>query len=237
MVVDGEKQEDLDKLAQDILKVAGEGQKFLFRSAASILTSLANLGKQPIAPENMAEYKPNHNTGVILVGSHVQKTTQQLNRLLQEKEITGIEIDVKQLRDFPEKRQEIINQALTKINQARSEKQTPVVYTSREELTFADIHTRLEFGKQVSSLLMDIVRNLPPDIGFLISKGGITSNDVLSDGLSLKKARLLGQILAGCSVITTPKNHPLFPSLPVVLFPGNVGDNEGLVTAYQRLKA
>jgi len=44
----------------------------------------------------------------------------------------------------------------------------------------------------VSSLLMDIVRGLPSDIGFLISKG-ITSNDVLSTGLALTSARLLGQ--------------------------------------------
>jgi uncharacterized protein YgbK (DUF1537 family) len=33
---------------------------------------------------------------------------------------------------------------------------------------------------------MDVVRGLPPTLGFLISKGGITSNDVLSDGLALK---------------------------------------------------
>jgi len=57
-----------------------------------------------------------------------------------------------------------------------------VVYTSRQELVFADVQARLEFGAAVSSLLMDIVRGLPSDIGFLISKG-ITSNDVLSTGL------------------------------------------------------
>ena len=50
---------------------------------------------------------------------------------------------------------------------------------------------------------MDIVRGLPADIGFLISKGVITSNDVLSTGLSLNSARLLGQILAGCSMVIT----------------------------------
>ncbi len=237
VVVDGEKQEDLDKLAQDILTVAAEGKKFLFRSAASILTSLANLGKQPIAPENMAQYKPNHNTGVVLVGSHVQKTTQQLNQLLQQSEIVGIEVNVTLLRDNPDTRGQIIKDSLTQVDKARSQNKTPVIFTSREELSFADIETRLAFGKEVSSLLMDIVRGLPRDIGFLISKGGITSNDVLSQGLSLKEARLLGQILPGCSVVTTPKDHSLFPSLPVVLFPGNVGDVDGLVTAYQRLKS
>lgn len=237
VVVDAETQADLDKLAQDILTVAEEGKKFLFRSAASILTSLANLGQQPIAPENMAQYKPNNNTGIILVGSHVKKSTQQLTRLLQESDVKGIEISVIYLREFTDdvSQNTLLNDCLIIAENARKEGKTPVFYTSREELTFPDIETRLEFGKKVSSFLMDIVRNLPRDISFLISKGGITSNDVLSDGLSLKEARLLGQILAGCSVITTPKNHHLFPNLPVVLFPGNVGDVNGLVTVYQRL--
>lgn len=235
--VDAETQSDLDKFAQDLLTVAREGKKFLFRSAASILTSLAGVGKQPIEAENMSKYKPTHNTGVILVGSHVKKTTQQLNQLLQQPQIAGIEIDVVLLKDNPNARQEIINKALKTVRKILSENKTPVIYTSREELTFADIATRLEFGKQVSSLLMEIVKALPQNIGFLISKGGITSNDVLSDGLSLKEARLLGQILPGCSVITTPANHHLFPNLPVVLFPGNVGDKNGLVTAYQRLNS
>jgi uncharacterized protein YgbK (DUF1537 family) len=110
-----------------------------------------------------------------------------------------------------------------------------VVFTSRKELEFADTSTRLAFGQAVSALLMAIVQELPADIGFLISKGGITSNDVLSTGLNLPTARLLGQILAGCSVVRTPENHPRFPDLPVVLFPGNVGDANALATVYTRL--
>lgn len=235
VVVDGETQADLDQFAQDLLAIAQKGKKFLFRSAASILTSLAGLGKQPISAENMAEYKPYHNKGVIVVGSHVNKTTQQLKELLKQADIVGIEIDVTQLRDDLTQRDNIIASTLKRIQTILTANQTPVVYTSREELSFPDIETRLEFGKQVSTLLMDIVRGLPREIGFLISKGGITSNDVLSSALKLKEARLLGQILPGCSVITTPANHDLFPNLPVVLFPGNVGDENALVTAYQRL--
>ena len=81
---------------------------------------------------------------------------------------------------------------------------------------------------------MDIERGLPPTIGFLISKGGITSNDTLSTGLALRTARLLGQIIPGCSVVRTPADHPAFPDLPVVLFPGNVGDETALALAYRR---
>jgi len=234
-VVDGENQADLDQFAQDILTAADQGKHFLFRSAASILTSLAQLGKQPLEPELMGRYKPTDKTGIILVGSHVKKTTEQLNDLLQESGIVGIEIDVTRLRDFPEQRNQLLTEALDNINIIRQENKTPVIYTSRQELAFNTIQERLDFGVSVSALLMSIVQQLPRDISFLISKGGITSNDVLSTGLSLRSARLLGQILPGCSMITTAEDHPLFPNLPVVLFPGNVGDTQGLTTAYHRL--
>lgn len=234
--VDAEKQADLDRFAEDILATAAEGKRFLFRSAASLLTSLAQLGSQPVRGENMAEYERSPKPGVILVGSHVQKTTRQLEQLLLESGIAGIEVDVMRLRDNPAATIELRSEILKKVNAAYNSGQTPTIYTSREELQFDDIQQRLDFGKVVSGLLMDIVKGLPSDISFLISKGGITSNDVLSTGLELRSARLLGQILPGCSMVITPDNHPQFPKLPIVLFPGNVGDDRGLATVYQRLK-
>ena len=111
-----------------------------------------------------------------------------------------------------------------------------MIYTSRTELQFEDQKSHLAFGEQVSAFLMEVVRNLPETTGFLNSKGGITSNDVLSDGLALRTSRVVGQILAGCSVVRCPENHPRFPDMPVVIFPGNVGDEQALVTVYQRMK-
>ena len=236
-VVDGETQADLDRFAQEILTAVGSGKRFLFRSGASILTSLAQLGEQPIPPEEMARYKPTDKAGVVIVGSHVKKTTQQLEQLLLEPTVVGIEVDVVQLRDNPHQRDTLLEKALGQVKIAHQTGKTPVVYTSRQELTFETVQQRLDFGKGVSSLLMDVVGGLPSDISFLISKGGITSNDVLSSGLNLRSARLLGQILPGCSMVRTPPDHPLFPNLPVVLFPGNVGDVQGLVTVYRRLIA
>ncbi|NES20505.1 MAG: four-carbon acid sugar kinase family protein [Symploca sp. SIO3E6] len=236
-VVDGETQGDLDQFAADILTAAAQGKRFLFRSAASILTSLANLGPQPVAAADMAEYVRQGKPGAVIVGSHVKKTTQQLECLLLEPGIVGIEVDVAHLLDESQaKRAELLAKVLQTVQEAHTKGKTSVVYTSREELVFQDIQTRLAFGTAVSALLMDIVRGLPADIGFLISKGGITSNDVLSTGLNLRAARLLGQIIPGCSVVRTPTDHPQFPNLPVVLFPGNVGDANALATTYQRFK-
>lgn len=234
VVVDGENQADFDLFATLILSATAQGKRFLFRSAASLLTSLAKLGEQPTPVNKMA--KPTGETGVVLVGSHVQKTTQQLHKLLAEEETVGIEIEVATIRDQPQAKDAILSSTLMKVHQAFEQRKTPVVYTSRQELNFENIEQRLAFGAEVSSFLMDIVQGLPNNLSFLISKGGITSNDVLSVGLNLTSARLLGQIIPGCSVIKTAADHPQFPNLPVVLFPGNVGKQSSLVEAWHRLR-
>jgi uncharacterized protein YgbK (DUF1537 family) len=235
-VVDGEQQSDFDKFAADILTAASQGKKFLFRSGASILTSLANLGSQPIPVTEMFKYVRDGKPGAIIIGSHVQKTTEQLAQLLKAKGIVGIEIDVSHLvTGEANDRAELLTTTINKINDIHANGDTPAIYTSRQELSFDSTKARLSFGAAVSALLMDIIRALPADIGFLISKGGITSNDTLSRGLAMSTARLLGQIVPGCSAIVTPPTHPQFPNLPVVLFPGNVGDADALAVAYERL--
>jgi uncharacterized protein YgbK (DUF1537 family) len=235
VAVDAETQADLNQFATDVLKAASQGKRFLFRSAASLLTALADLPPQPVAPEEMATYTRNGKPGAVLVGSHVKKTTEQLEALLQAPDVEAIEIDVAHLLESEQQRNTVLEQTLAQVRAAHAEGKTPVIFTSRQELTFDDAQTRLDFGAAVSALLMEVVRGLPSDIGFLISKGGITSNDVLSDGLALTAARLLGQILPGVSIVRTPAEHPQFPNLPVVLFPGNVGDRDALAAAYLRL--
>ncbi|HHP7245649.1 MAG TPA: four-carbon acid sugar kinase family protein, partial [Elainellaceae cyanobacterium] len=202
VAVDAETQSDLNRFAADVLEAASQGKKFLFRSAASLLTALADLPPQPIDAEHMGQYTRGGNAGAVLVGSHVQKTTQQLEQLLGEADVIGIEVDVVHLLDgSAEQRTSLLTHTLEKVHDAFSQDKTPVIFTSREELTFPDAQTRLEFGAAVSDLLMDIVQGLPANLGFLISKGGITSNDVLSKGLNLTFARLLGQILPGVSIV------------------------------------
>ena len=235
-VVDGEAQADLDLFAQDVLTAAAQGKRLFFRSAASSLTALAAMPPKPIEADHMGSYVRDSKPGAIIVGSHVKKTTEQLEHLLQAPGVVGLEVNVADLRDADEDAREILLFNLIKqVNTAHRDSLTPVVYTSRQELSFDTVQARLDFGLGVSRFLMDVIQKLPMDIGFLISKGGITSNDTLSTGLALTTARLLGQILPGVSVVRTPADHGQFPHLPVVLFPGNVGDATALAQAYQRL--
>ena len=230
-VVDAERQSDLDRFADDLERAAAQGKRFLFRSAASLLTALAKLPPQPVVPVAMRDYVPDHRPGIVVVGSHVKKTTEQLQILLRQSGIEAVEVDVGRM---PEHSAELLQEISAKVWQAHQRGLTPVVFTSRTERQFADQTARLAFGEHVSAFLMDVVRRLPTTIGFIISKGGITSNDMLSKGLALPAARLAGQILAGCSVVLTPDDHR-FPRIPVVIFPGNVGDASALTEVWQRL--
>ncbi len=238
-VVDGETQMDLDRFASDILTAAKAGKRFLFRSAASILTALAKLPPQPISSEAMNTYVRNGKPGAVLVGSHVKKTTEQLEQLLTMPGAIGVEVKIQQLVEDPSVSsagfRSLLQEVTAKAASIHASGQTPVIYTSRGELVFDDMVTRLRFGETVSTLLMEILKQLPLDIGFLISKGGITSNDTLSQGLGLRTAYLLGQVSPGVSMVRTEADHPQFPLLPVVLFPGNVGDTQALGKVYQRL--
>ncbi|TVQ21632.1 MAG: four-carbon acid sugar kinase family protein [Spirochaetaceae bacterium] len=234
-VVSAQTQAELDRFARHVLDATAGGKRFLFRSAASLLTSLAALPPQPVAAMQMARYVPEGRPGLVLVGSHVPMSTRQLDRLVRERSGTGrlesIELDVARL---PDPSGAVVDELADLLRDAHLRGCDAVVSTSRTERTFASAAQRLAFGEEVSRVLMSVVRSAPESLGFVLSKGGITSNDVLSKGLGLTSARVVGQIHPGCSVVLTPSDHR-HGSIPVVIFPGNVGTEESVRVVYDRL--
>lgn len=233
-VVDAENYDDLARFTRDVYAATAQGKRFLFRSAASLVKALAHLPPQPVAAQEMGCFTRESRPGVVIVGSHVEKTSRQLACLLSEPGVMGIEVDVHKI---PVEPQQVLNAVLQQATSILSAGKTAVIYTSRNEVQFSDQSARLAFGERVSALLMEVIRQLPSYIGFMIGKGGITSNDMLSTGLALRAARVLGQVAAGVSVVRCPADHPRFPQMPVVIFPGNVGDDDALAQVYRRFAA
>jgi uncharacterized protein YgbK (DUF1537 family) len=168
----------------------------------------------------------------VLVGSHVGKSSRQLQYLREHSDVVPLHVDLDRLTDDPEP---LFAELVAGIEAAHAEDRSCVLFTSRGERQFASKDERLAFGERVSAFLMRLVQHLPLDTGFLISKGGITSNDTLSIGLALRTSRVVGQIRAGCSVVICPDDHPRYPRLPVVIFPGNVGGDEALAETFSIL--
>lgn len=233
-VVDAETQEQLNGFIAVLSGVARTGKRFLFRSAAGLLTSLAAQGPQPVAGPELHKLVPGGRPGLIVVGSHVAKTTRQLNILIAENGTVGIEVDVENAA--ADHTGTYLDEITTRIAHAHRAGATPVVYTSRTERTFADHDERLSFGDAVSRFICSAVANAPRTIGFVIAKGGITSHNVLSIGLGMTVTTVVGQILPGCPVVITPATNT-FSEIPVVIFPGNVGGDDSLAVAYRVLNA
>lgn len=163
---------------------------------------------------------------LFIVGSHVKKTTRQLERLLEAEGTCGLEVDVQRILDDPAA---LMQETQQTIRQIVDEHLTPVVYTSRQEIRLDDADQRQHLGQRVSDFLVDIVRQLSYTPSYLVAKGGITSHDILTHGLDIKSARVLGQIVSSVPCIMTK-------DFPYIIFPGNVGNEESLKEVYIKLR-
>ena len=112
---------------------------------------------------------------------------------------------------------------------------TPVLFSSRGELVCSSSEERRRFGLALAALVARLAAALAPQLGLIISKGGITTHTLLADGLSLDGVELQGQLMPGLSVVLTPADATV-PGLPVITFPGNLGDASGLHQAWRLME-
>ncbi|MDV9850050.1 four-carbon acid sugar kinase family protein [Clostridioides difficile] len=63
------------------IRAVNSGKEFMFRSAAAITKVLGGVSDKELLTKDELVSKGNTNGGIILVGSHVNKTTQQLEEL------------------------------------------------------------------------------------------------------------------------------------------------------------
>ncbi|MBP5569562.1 MAG: hypothetical protein J6X46_00820 [Prevotella sp.] len=195
----------------------------VIRSSSSLPKAMSGIADKPLLDRSILK---SAGVGCFIVGSHVQKTTRQLNALLAAEGVVGIEVDVERvLRDGEALMQEL----LAVMKDRAGEGLTPVVFTSRREVRLTDADERQHLGQRISDFLVEMVARLPFVPSYLVAKGGITSNDILTKGLALKSAVVLGQIVPNVPCVMTAR-------FPYVIFPGNVGGDQSLREVYEKLK-
>lgn len=229
--VDALCEEDMNIFTALLLEyVQRTDKKFLFRTAADFVKSICTTPGSIIDPSN---YDFNNNGGLIVVGSHVKKTTEQLEVLL-ESNIEKIEFDVKEVKNESTLK-EYVAQLKEKAEIYVSKGRDVVVYTTRDVIRTDDKYENLRLSKLISESLVDIVSNLTIQPRFIIAKGGITSSDVATIGLGIKKALVLGQIEKGIPIWLTG-DEAKYTGIPYIVFPGNVGEVSTLNEVYEKLK-
>jgi len=244
VVVDAKLPHHLETLARAI-KVVSKEKRFLFRTAASFINSLSCLPPNPKvtadlvslkSKKNEFEYKP----GLIMVGSHVQLATDQLEVLLKDNFCEGLEIPVSKLADIfaledcQEEILELEEILLSKIDDILDMKKVPVLYTTREEMKFSSYSKRMNFGLELAEFMAILVGKINNKFGYIISKGGITTQLLLQKGLNFNQVDLKGQILPGLSIITSDSDQY---DLPVVTFPGNLGSKKTLLESFRLMES
>jgi uncharacterized protein YgbK (DUF1537 family) len=124
-------------------------------------------------------------------------------------------------------RQGAITQATEAANHALNNGKDALLFTSRLLISGNNQAESLAIGRSVSQSLMEVVHGIEHEPRFVIGKGGITSSDLATEGMGVRSARVLGQVLPGVPVWKLGPGSR-WPGATYVVFPGNVGD-EGAV--------
>ncbi len=221
--------EDLKVFVAVLIRAIKMGNNYIIRSAASFPKVLGNIENKELLDSHRIVDVKNKNGGVVIIGSHVKKTTMQLEYLQKsEKDFVFIEFDVKKY--FEENGLELeVKRKVAEVEENILQGKTVVVYTSRELLKTEnyDKDEILKASVEISESLTNIVKLLKVEPRFILGKGGITSSDIGTKALGVKKAYVLGQVKKGIPVWLTGRKC-IFPNMPYVIFPGNVGEIETL---------
>lgn len=211
------------------------GKVFSIRCAAALVKAIGGISSRPLLTRAEMVTRSSENGGIIVVGSHTQKTTAQLEALKKLPGIEFIELDSDKVLvpgALEAERDQVVARAAQRIAQGKT-----VCISTRRKLLVVEGDTpeaALVRSVQISDALQSCVGLLPVAPAFVVAKGGITSSDVGTKALQVRCALVLGQIAPGVPVWRTGEESR-FPGVPYVIFPGNVGEVQTLHDAVQVL--
>lgn len=220
---------DLWTAVLGILQAEAAGKRFLYRTGASFVRARAGITGRPLLTraELLPSPLPAQVRGLVVVGSHVRRSSEQLSRLLSHPRTVALEVRVPELLASGERRAAELRRVTAIMHDALMNYETPVVFTSRKIEQPAAL-SELDIARSVSVALVRLVQGLSVRPDFIIGKGGITSSDIGTHGLGVRRALVLGQVRPGVPVWRLGKEST-YPDLAYVVFPGNVGTPETLL--------
>ena len=244
VIVDAENYLQLKKFSLAIKKLSKQ-KKFLFRTAASFISSISGTKKnyqKPLYYSSLRRKNSNKKflPGFVVIGSYGELTTNQLKDFLENSDCEPIELDVFEflrISKLKNNHDQLIlfkKKFLSKIRSSLNKQNTPVLFTSRKEISLDDDSEQVKFYNYLANFISKLVADVKNEIGYLVSKGGITSNTILSKGLKANNVYLEGQIITGISLVTFKLEND--EKLPIVTFPGNIGKKDSLVKVWRILE-
>jgi uncharacterized protein YgbK (DUF1537 family) len=241
---------DLEVVVAGLLAAEARGKHFLYRTAASFVRVRGGIEPRPLlvhadlvsvegAPPVEGRGHPSAG-GLIIAGSHVDKTTRQIATASAVPGVHRLDVAVPAVLN-PALRAEELARITASTAALIAAGKDVLIATSREVVRTTEAGTgtsqlsSLAIGQQVSAALVNIVRGLPTRPAWIIAKGGITSSVIATEALDVRRAWVLGQAIPGIPVWRTgPESR--WPGLVYVVFPGNVGDDSALAEMIEILR-
>lgn len=218
-----------------LIRAMKSGKNFMYRSAAALTKVIGGVSDKGLLTRDELIEEETNNGGLIVVGSHVKKTTEQLEELKKLDFIEFIEFNCHLVLEA-EKFEAEVNRVIENCEKLISSGKTVAVYTRRERLDLGEDkkEEELKLSVKISDAVTSIVTKLKVRPNYIVAKGGITSSDVGTKGLGVKRATVAGQIKPGIPVWRTGKESK-YPGIAYVIFPGNVGTKTTLKEAVEVL--
>lgn len=122
---------DLKVFVIALMQAMAQGKRYLFRSAASLVRVLGGIGERPLLEgKELPIQKENAAGGLIVAGSHVQRTTAQLEALHKKEGLRFLEFSIIDAADEEKFRKET-KRIGKEVSRLLQEGESVVLYTSR----------------------------------------------------------------------------------------------------------
>ncbi len=227
---------DLAVLALGVELAEELGLRVVCRTGPSFVSARA--GSPTAAPLSRREIAMPRGRGLLVVGSHTQLTTAQLQEACRHHDLSVVMLDVGALlAAAPGVAAAAVARAIDSLRSALAHGDAALV-TSRIAAYVEHGERSLATAAIVADTLVEIVAALAREtpLDWLVAKGGITSHDMAVRALGTRRATVLGQLFPGMVSVWELGQGALRPGLRYVVFPGNVGDELTLARTLDRLK-
>ncbi|KAJ5514162.1 hypothetical protein N7463_003714 [Penicillium fimorum] len=174
-------------------------------------------------------------------------------------EVPAVLIELQKYPDIPTMlcHSPVLQEIVARASRDLQDGKDVLVMTSRDLVTLESVNswapetskkiTNLDINNLAANALVHIVRHLGVCPRYVLAKGGVTSSDAATAGIAIKRARVLGQAAPGVPVWWCQSEEDLksqdeggrkvkWTELPLIIFPGNVGDENSLADVVEQWK-
>lgn len=220
---DAETIADLELIATGLRQALDSGTTVTVRCAPAFAGVLAGtLAKADVAPP------PVRDGALIVCGSYVENTTQQLDYLRRRRGLEPIELDPRVLAGSADAADDAARRAAEQARQALGRDRLALVATKR---TRPPETRSLDAGLRIARHLAHVAAYVGEAADVVIAKGGITSAVTLEEGLGAAEARVVGPVMPGVALWRPQVER----NMSYFVVPGNVGPPSLLADLLERI--